>query len=233
MRSGAHKRIGKLFLSDGGFHTVARSNDRVVRQTVELTANGACDGAWIAAGQVGPAYAALKERVARNQLLLLGKKQGNAAGRMPRCMQNMGGYRAGAQYVALFRGGVDARIFRRFAAEPGSLHRKIGREKGIVLVHVNGGAGESAELVGTADMVDVRMRYDNHREFQLVTFQNFDNLRNFIARIDDQSLVAEFVPDNGAVAREHPYGKDFMDHWGSLIATSLTHPSSLIFNDCS
>ena len=86
-------------------------HDRLVRQRVELAANGAGDRGRVAAGQIGAPDAAAEKRVSRDHFAFERKVQRNTARRVPGGVQHMGFDRPGAENVAFVRGRVDPRVF--------------------------------------------------------------------------------------------------------------------------
>ena len=109
-------------------------------------------------------------------------------------------------------GRIDPRIYGRFNAEPRRLHIEPVAENSIALVHINRRSGEAAQLLRAADMIDMGMRDDDHLRFQSVTFENPHDIRNVIARIDDDGLTAGFIADYRTVASQHSHRQNFVNH---------------------
>ena len=82
----------------------------------------------------------------------------------------------------------------------------------IVRVHLNRRAGGGFELGGASDMVDMRVRDHDRLHGQRVLLQHGENLLDLVARIDHDGFARLLVAEDGAIALEHAYGQDFVNH---------------------
>jgi hypothetical protein len=62
------------------------------------------------------------------------------------------------------------------------------------------------ELAEAANVVDMRMRADDHIDSELVATDKVQDARNFIARINDHGFTRDWISDDGAIALEHSHG---------------------------
>ncbi len=100
----------------------------------------------------------------------------------------------------------------RLHAQPGRLHIQAVVELLILRVHVNRRPGGGFELRRASDMVDVRVRDHDGLHGQVVPGQHGENLIDLIARVDHNSFACDFVAEDRAIALEHSYRKNLVNH---------------------
>ena len=89
------------------------------------------------------------------------------------------------------------------------VHRLIKRQ--IVAVHQHGGARVLMQLAQAADVVDVRVRADDHLYDQLVTAEKVQDAIDFVAGVDHQRFARDRIADDRAIALQHPHGNGDVD----------------------
>ena len=109
-------------------------------------------------------------------------------------------------------GDIDIRAGGRFHSQPGRLHVQTVVELLILSVHVNRRAGGGFELGRASDMVDVRVRDHDGLHSQPVAAQHGENVVDLVTWVDDDGFAGGFLAENRAVALEHSYGQNLVNH---------------------
>ena len=121
------------------------------------------------------------------------------------------------ELVALARLAVDLGPRRGLHSQPGGLGIQVGVELGVVLVHVHGRAGERLQLGRAADVVDMGVGDHDGLHREPVPVQDFGDVRDIIAWIDDNGLAGLLVAENRAVALQHADRKNLVNHYHDCI----------------
>jgi len=87
------------------------------------------------------------------------------------------------------QGSVGGRDLRSRHTEPGGLYVHHLYERKVVLVIENGGFGETFEVLGASDVVDVGVCDDDVFYGKSMTLQNGLNGRDVVARVDYDGLA--------------------------------------------
>ncbi len=103
-------------------------------------------------------------------------------------------------------------IGRGFEAEPTGLDIEAVAKHLVGFVHVDRSAGQSAELVGTANVIDMGVGDHDHLHAEGVALQNRHDLADVVTGVDNDCLMGGFIADHGAIAFEHPHRQNRMDH---------------------
>ena len=85
--------------------------------------------------------------------------------------------------------------------QPGRLHVEIRRKYRIGFVHINGRARQVPQLLRAAYVIDMSVRDHDHRHFEQMAVENFNDLRNVVARIDNDRLQSDLIADDRASCR--------------------------------
>jgi hypothetical protein len=166
----------------------------------------------IAAGQIGPADAVHKQRVARDEFAFGWNPQADAALGVAGCLKNMELGRPQLHRIALARCHVDCGLFGCRYPQPSCLRVQVIVKLLIVGVHVDRRAGGRFQLLGAADMVDVGMSNDDSLYAQVVLGQSGQNDVDFIAWVDHHCFAALLVAEDGAIALQDADRQDFVNH---------------------
>jgi hypothetical protein len=86
----------------------------------------------------------------------------------------------------------------------------IGKER-VTLVHVDGRAGEGAQFMRAADVIDMGMGDHNHLHLELMAIQNGDDFLYVITRVDNDRFPAHGISQYRTVAAKHADGQNFMN----------------------
>ena len=97
-------------------------------------------------------------------------------------------------------------------ADPGGLQRQTHCDHVVRAVHPDWGAGGRAQLVRTADVIDMRMRDHDCFHLQLVPLQDGLDFGDVRARIDYHCFSRHLVAEDRAVTVEDTNRKYFVDH---------------------
>jgi hypothetical protein len=82
----------------------------------------------------------------------------------------------------------------------------------VIFVHIDGRAGGLLQLRGAADVIDMCVRDDDGFDAQRVAPEDFQDLGDVVAGIDNDGCVRLLVAEDGAVALEHSDRQNFMNH---------------------
>ena len=166
----------------------------------------------VTAGQVGPANRVVKERVARDQFVLVGKQQADASLGVPGRMQNIEIRTGHVEAISVSQTDIDRDRLWLWHAQPTGLGRESLDERVVGLVHINRRTGQRLEFSSSSNVVDVCMSYDNPLDGQPMPLQHRLDAIDFIARIDDDRLPRGFVAKDRAVALQRADGHHFVNH---------------------
>src|SRR5216683_4313180 len=89
------------------------------------------------------------------------------------------------------------------------IHCLIKRQ--VLAMHHDGSAGVFVQLAKPADVIDVRVGADDRFDGELMASQEVQNAADLIAGIDHQRFARDRIPDNRAVALQHPHGNRDVD----------------------
>ena len=123
--------------------------------------DGVDDLVEVAAGQVGAADAAGKERVAGDEKLERGKMQADGALGVAGGVEHLGGVVFEADGCAVGQGSIGRRGLRGGNAQPFGLLLHHLEQGQVVFIQKDGGAGEPLQLERAAHVVDVGMGDEN------------------------------------------------------------------------
>ena len=84
-------------------------------------------------------------------------------------------------------------------------------------VHVHRRSGCQLEFLRAADVIDVGVGDHDGGHGESVPRQDFQDAVNFVAGIHHHGLARGFVAENGAIALQHAYRKDLVDHKASIL----------------
>ena len=191
---------------------MARNHQRRLRKRQQFLVNGAENLARIAAGQIRAPDAVAEQRVARDQLVLRGNPDRDAPLRVPRRVEDVELGIPERELVALAGFAIDLGARRGRYAQPGRLGIQVGIKLGVVLVHVYGRAGKRLEFGRAPDVVDMGVGDHDGLHREPVPVEKRGDVRDIIARIDNDGLAGLLVSKNRAVALQHAHRKNLVNH---------------------
>jgi len=97
-------------------------------------------------------------------------------------------------------------------SEPTGLYVHQFDEGQVELVIEDGSTGESLELLGPGDVIDVGVGDEDLLEREPVVREGGDDASDVVAGINDDGLVGGFVAEDGAVTAKRADDENFMDH---------------------
>ncbi len=184
-----------------------------VRQGEQAGLDGVDDLLGVAAGKVGAADAAGKERIASEDHVEWGEVKTDGALSMAGGMEDPGWVGAQADMLAISEDIIRRSGFRGFDTYPRRLFGHDLELGEVVFIEKDGGAGQGFEFDGSADVVDVSVRNQNLLEGEAERVESAMDAGDFVTRIDDDGFAGLLVGQNGAVALEGTDRKRFENHW--------------------
>ncbi len=213
------KGIAFALFANGGKRAVAGYYECFVRQCENGSVKGLQDLLHGSAGQVGAADGAGEQGVAGDQDFLRRKVNADATFGVAGRVEDGGRMGASLDGVSGIDTLIDFNRAGRCHAHPGSLRVQHFEQGIIVLVEQNGRSGGSAQLHGSAHVIDVGMRDHDLLDLQVMLADDRQQAFDIVTGVDDHGFARGFVADDGAVALERPDGEDFVDH-ASIVLSS-------------
>ncbi len=168
--------------------------------------------ARVASGEVRTAYRAGKEGVSGDEEGVVGKIEAGAAFRVSWGMKDGSAESDDADGEVIAEVGIGRGDLGGSDSEPAGLNVHHLDEGQVELVVEDRGPGESFELLGSSDVVDVGMSDDDLAEGELVSGKGGYDTRDVVAGIYDDGFARGFVTEDRAVAAEWANDEDFVDH---------------------
>lgn len=171
-----------------------------------------------AAGQIGAADGAFKQRIAAHDNAFA--DEADAAGRVAGRVDDLERAAAEVYGVAFVQDDIGGRgdDGAPHVAGDGEIERRVGQHGGVVSVDGELGAGQRAQqlAVGT-DVVGMAVRVDDvfHTEIELL-YDGQDSIC-LIAGIDDDGVERFFIVEDVAVFHDRAYGQSLYFHLRSLL----------------
>ncbi len=103
-----------------------------------------------------------------------------------------------------------------FHSHPCRLHIQHFQKRVVVLVEQNRRARGRAQFHGSAHMIDVSMSDHDLLDFQVMFFDQSENVIDIVAGVDHHRFASDIVPDDGAIALQGSDRKDFVNHGSGL-----------------
>ena len=115
---------------------------------------------------------------------------------------------------------IDPRILRRFHAQPRGLRAQVIRQKRVGLIHINRCARERPQLFRAANMIDMRVRDDDHLHGEPMTLQYRGNFFDVVAGIDHDGFERRGVAQDRTIAAEQAHRQNFVNQCGFRLHTA-------------
>jgi len=145
---------------------------------------------------------------------LVGEVEADAALSVAGGVKNVAGEAGDGDEAAVLQGVVGRVDFRGGHVEPSGLHIHHLHQGKIARIVEDWRARELFETGGAGDVVDVSVGDEDLFDREVVAVQDRHDLRDVVARIDDDGLAGRLVTEDGAVALQDADGEDFVDHCG-------------------
>ena len=220
--------IGLALFADGGGGAVTGEHAGCFGEGEEAVVDGAEDLLGVAAGEVGAADGVGEEGVSGEEEVVLGEVEAEAAGGVAGGVEDDCGE---ARLPGLRRGGLgEVRVAADADeavvggaqvgwgdvgggdAEPAGLEVHDADHGEVELVVEDGSAGEGFETGCAGDVVDVGVGDHDLLDGEAMFPEQGEDTGDVVAGVDDDGFAGAFVTEDGAVAPERAYGKDFVDH---------------------
>jgi hypothetical protein len=187
----------------------------------EALVDGGEELAGVAAGEVGAADGAGEEGVSGEQEGLVGDVEADAAFRVAGSVEDGAGDARDGDEFAVIEGVVWRVDGGCRHAEPSGLDVHHFDQGQVVLVVEDRGAGELFEAMGSGDVIDVSVGYDDLLNGEVVFGEQGHDAGDLVAGIDDYGFAGGLVTEDGTVALERADGDDFVDHLFILEAAEM------------
>ena len=206
------KWIAPAFRADCGSGAVARHNLCLVWKREQAGVNR-IENLWgIAAGQVGAANAARKQRVAGNEHVERDKMEADGTLGVARGVDHPGRIAVETDELTIGKRLIGRCGFGSRDAEPVGLRLHDLDLFEIVLVEKDGRARKALEFQRASHVVDVSVRNKNLLELEAELGEAALNAADFVAGVNDDGFVGLLVTQNGAVALQRADWEGFEDH---------------------
>src|SRR5260370_12590158 len=133
------------------------------------------------------------------------KIERDAAGSVAGCVNDLRLERPPVQNVAFLQQLIDVGEFGREDAQKSGLHFHGLIKRQIVAMHEHGGTRILMELAQAADVINMSVSTDDGFHIELVAADEIQNTRYLVARINNQGLASDGVPNDGAVALQQSH----------------------------
>ena len=155
-----------------------------------------------------------RKRVSPATSLLLGRDpQADAALGVARSMQHLEFGGAHHQPVAILRGYVDLdRLVGVRTPNHDACTSIISCSSLIVEIHIDRRAGGRLNFCGAADVIDVGVGDHDRFHLELVPGKDFAASVDIVAGVHHHGLARGFVAEDGAIALQHSYRQNLVDH---------------------
>jgi hypothetical protein len=211
--------IRLTFLADSRARTMTRMHNCFVRKLHQFASQRIHDLLHGTSPQVDAPNAPGKQRVtckelrpSRGDLPRVRRQIKRDASRaMARRVHHVSRQRSPLQRVAVRKKLIDFSHLRRRHAQERRLHIHALIERHVISVHHDRRAGILMQLAQAADVVDVRVRADDHLYDQLVTAEKVQDAIDFVAGVDHQRFARGRIADDRAIALQHPHGNGDVD----------------------
>src|SRR4051794_3260706 len=205
----AQERICLALLADAAHRTVAAEEGDFVRKRHELHLDRRDEGGVIAADDVGATDGTAEQHVADDGEGLAARDEDDAAGRVPRAVQDVEGKLADRDRVALVEPAVRRNVSRLdHAVLAPALDELIEQELVVPVRALDRHAEPLLELGRAAGVIDMAMGQKNLLGRDAGLLDRGKDAREIAARIDDRGAVARVAPEDRAVLLERRHGDD-------------------------
>lgn len=184
----------------------------LVRQFEQARVDRFDDLFGVSAGKVGAANASGEECVPGDDHFQGSEMEAHRSLRVARGINHLRGIVFESHGLAVDEAFIGGRDFRGGDADPSGLlvhHLEKGK---VILVQKNGGTGQSFELQGSADMVDMGVGDEDLAQLEAKLAQPSVNATNLVSRIDHNCFACDLVPKKRAVALERADREGLEDH---------------------
>ncbi|MNE49302.1 hypothetical protein D3C80_1438100 [compost metagenome] len=188
---------------------MAGHHDGLFVQPVQPLLDGTHDSPLVATPQVGAANATAEQGVAGDQQFGIGEPEAHRPRGVARRMQCHA--TATGQRFVIAQPAIGCRYRRVGNAEHLALHLQVVPQYLVVLVQVQGGAGQLLELARGKKMIEVRVCMDDAHQRQAVGLQARQDLLRVTAWVDDDGFLGQRVADQRAVALQGADREGFAD----------------------
>ncbi len=111
-------------------------------------------------------------------------------------MNYVGGQRAKHERIRLAQTVVNLDLARAFHPDPRCLQIQHLQQRVVILIEQNGSAGGGPQLHRPANVIDVSVGNDDLFDLKVVLLDEFQNVFNIVAGIDDHRFARGFVPNH-------------------------------------
>jgi hypothetical protein len=167
---------------------------------------------FVTSGEVCSAYGTCEEGVSGDEQGLVREIKARAALGVAGGVEDYAGETGDGDGLVVGEVGVGRSDFRSRNAEPACLFVHHLDQGDVKLVIEDGGAGETLQLLGAGDVVDMSVGNHNLLEGELVAGERRDDAIDVVAGVDDDGFAGGLVPEDRAVALEGADYEDFVDH---------------------
>lgn len=163
-------------------------------QPVQPLLDGTHDSPLVTPPQIGAANATAEQGVAGDQQFGIGEPEAHRTRGVARRMQCHA--TATGQFFVIAQPAIRCRYRRIGHAEHLALHLQVVPQYLVVLVQVQGGAGQRLELARGKKMIEVRVCMDDAHQRQAVGLQARQDLLRVTAWVDDDGFLGQRVANH-------------------------------------